>query len=280
MILDIPDRAKPIIKWAGGKSGLLAQLGKLFPPDCKRYFEPFLGGGAVFLALREGLEANINDSNEEIVNLYLTIRDQPRELMASLDELNAKYSEEFYYETRKHSPEGTIERAARTIFLNKCGFNGLYRQNSKGQFNVPFGKRKSCPALYNKNNLLKASNRLSKANIHNEDFETIIERAQAGDFVYCDPPYHPLSASSSFNAYQAGGFSELEQIRLKEACERAAKRGAMVAISNSTAPFILNIYEEHTCERVIAKRAINSNGSSRGEINELLVIMNFVEALV
>jgi DNA adenine methylase len=271
MVLDIQNRAKPIIKWAGGKSTLLAQFQAYFPNSCKRYIEPFLGGGAVFLSLEDGTDAIINDSNEEIINLYKVTRDQPNELMEQLDKLAKEYSEEFYYELRKISPECHIQRAARTVFLNKTGFNGLYRQNSKGGFNVPFGKRLKCPELYELSNLCKVSERLKRADIRNLDFEELIDEVQEGDLVYCDPPYEPLNRTSSFNTYQANGFSQNEQKRLRDACIRASVRGAKIFVSNSTAEFILDLYKEFDLKRVSAKRAINSNGERRGEINELLV---------
>jgi DNA adenine methylase len=274
MVLDIPNRTKPIIKWAGGKSTLLPQFLPCFPADCKRYIEPFTGGGAVFFALGKGVKAIINDSNQEITNLYKTTRDKAQLLMSELDKLAAEYSEEFYYELRNRNPNCQIQRAARTVFLNKTGFNGLYRQNSKGGFNVPFGKRPKCPELYERQNLLEASQRLQRAEIKNQDFEEILDQAQASDLVYCDPPYEPLNRTSSFNAYQANGFSRDEQTRLRDACIRASKRGARVLISNSSAEFILDLYNEFDIKMVSAKRAINSNGELRGEINEVLVVMN------
>jgi DNA adenine methylase len=271
MIVDINNRTKPIIKWAGGKSGMLAQLQEYFPANCNRYIEPFIGGGAVFFALQKELNAIINDSNEEIVNLYKVVRDSPNELMQSLDNLAVNYSEEFYYELRRTESKNATQRAARTIFLNKTGFNGLYRQNSKGGFNVPFGKRLKCPELYEMNNLLEASKRLQEADLRRQDFEEILNEASEGDLVYCDPPYEPLNTTSSFNAYQANGFSQAEQVRLKVACVRAAERGAMVFISNSTADFILDLYKDLDVKILSAKRAINSNGRRRGEIGEVLI---------
>ncbi|MDJ0625641.1 MAG: DNA adenine methylase [Candidatus Caenarcaniphilales bacterium] len=272
MVLDLKNRAKPIIKWAGGKSGLLAQFKEYFPKECNRYIEPFLGGGAVYLSLKQGIPAIVNDSNAEIINLYKVTTNSPNELMENLDFLANQYSEEFYYNLRSQLPKDKVEMAARAIFLNKTGFNGLYRQNSKGFFNVPFGKRIKCPELYVKDNLLNVSNRLKQAEIKSQDFEEIIDETKEGDLVYCDPPYEPLSRTSSFNAYQANGFSQTEQIRLKEACERAANRGAIVLISNSSAKFILDLYKNFDLKTVSAKRAINSKGSKRGNVDELLAI--------
>ncbi|MDX1918640.1 MAG: DNA adenine methylase [Candidatus Caenarcaniphilales bacterium] len=271
MVLDINHRSRPIIKWAGGKSGLLTQFQTHFPQNCKRYIEPFIGGGAVFLALKQGIPSLINDSNEEIVNLYKVVRDYPKELIKRLDDLARNYSEEFYYELRQQNPLNEIDRAARTVFLNKTGFNGLYRQNSKGGFNVPFGKRLRCPELYEQVNLFEVSERLIKAEIKNQDFEEILEEAEEGDLIYCDPPYEPLNRTSSFNSYQANGFAQSEQKRLRDGCLKASRRGAQVFISNSTADFILDLYKEFDIKRVSARRAINSKGSQRGEIDEVLV---------
>jgi DNA adenine methylase len=273
MVLDRKQRCKPIIKWAGGKSSLLSQFKAHFPETCKRYIEPFLGGGAVFLAIKEDFPAIINDSNGELYNLYSVIKNQPNDLIGELRILESCYSEDFYYKLRETLPTENIPRAARTIFLNKCGFNGLYRQNLKGQFNVPFGKRENCPPLFEEANLLAVSEKLQKAILCNQDFEEIISKGEAGDFIYCDPPYHPISQSSSFNNYQAGGFSAKEQERLAIACFKAKEKGCIVAISNSSCEFIKSLYKDAKIFTVKAKRAINSAGSKRGAIEELLVII-------
>ena len=273
MRFSIEHKAKPVLKWAGGKSGSLPQLLENFPGDFCRYVEPFVGGGAVYFALNPSIPALINDSNAELIELYEVIRDTPGRLRAELDQLSKRYSEKFYYELRASVLKDKLARVARMVFLNKTGFNGLYRLNSKGGFNVPFGKRKKCPALYAEENLLAVSKRLQSAEITRDDFERIIDKTRAGDFVYCDPPYHPISATSSFNSYTAGGFSRKEQTRLKEACKRAADRGVVVAISNSSAKFILELYSEWDIKMISARRAINSKGTSRGEINETLVIL-------
>jgi len=191
--------------------------------------------------------------------------------MAALDALARDYAEAHYYALREQAPVEPVARAARMVFLNKTGFNGLYRQNSRGLFNVPFGKRVRCPMLYDRENILALSARLLHTEILNEDFESVIDRAGAGDFVYCDPPYEPLRPTSSFNAYKAGGFSRSDQIRLRSACLRAAARGASVAVSNSAAPFVVDLYAADTVHRVLARRAINSKATSRGVIEEVLV---------
>lgn len=269
-LFDVASRGKPILKWAGGKSGILNQLVEKFPSNFSRYIEPFLGGAAVFLALKEGTPAILNDYNEELFNLYTVVGTKPRELMSALDKMSELYSQDYFYELRATSFNDPVSKAARTVFLNKTGFNGLYRQNSQGRFNVPFGRRLTCPALYDEDNLLAVSKRLSSASIHNFDFEKVIEQAGVGDLVYCDPPYEPLTQTSSFNAYTGGGFSIRDQERLRDACEGAALRGACVVISNSTSPRILDLYKRFEVRRVLAKRAINSKGNGRREIEEVL----------
>lgn len=272
---DRESRCRPVLKWAGGKSGLIEALVTRFPSVFNRYFEPFLGGAAVFLSLRpDTCGAVLNDANPELVGLYEAVRDHPGALMEALDRLAPQYSEEFYYSLRETLPEDRLDRAARTVFLNKTGFNGLYRQNSKGLFNVPFGRRARCPALYVRQNLLEVSRRLRAAELVCGDFEAVIDRAEADDFVYCDPPYEPLSVTSSFNAYQAGGFGPLEQRRLRDACARAASRGAVVVVSNSAAPLIRELYRGWPVDEVRARRAINSKANLRGEVAELVVTLS------
>jgi DNA adenine methylase len=266
-------RIKPILKWAGGKSGLMSQLTPLFPKTYRKYFEPFIGGGAVFFSLDFSGLSFINDLNTELIDLYETVRDEPQKLMTALDALSKQYCEDFYYQLRSTKPDTRVDRAARTIFLNKTGFNGLYRQNSKGEFNVPFGKRIQCPALYDRDNFLRASSLLQRATLSSIDFEELINQAGAGDFVYCDPPYEPLSRTSSFNAYHGSGFSHDDQRRLKDACIRAQQRGAFVVISNSAADFIKELYSDCQLTYIAARRAINSKGSSRGAIDEVAVLL-------
>ena len=267
----VESRLRPVLKWAGGKASLLPQLVPLFPRAFERYVEPFVGAGAVFLAVDPGVPALLADANAELVNLYSVIRAHPLALMDALDALAEHYSEAHYYSVRAVCPALPVACAARTIYLNKTGFNGLYRQNRSGAFNVPFGKRVRCPALYDRANLLALSARLANATLLHRDFEEVMEGAGAGDFVYCDPPYEPLNPTSSFNAYKAGGFSRADQTRLREACVRAVGRGAAVAVSNSSAPFIVDLYAGDDLHRVKARRAINSKATARGVIDEVLV---------
>jgi DNA adenine methylase len=274
MHFDTTARAKPVLKWAGGKGGLLEQLVPYFPVQFGRYLEPFLGGAAVFLSLKPTVPAVLNELNEEIFNLYSAIRSQPLELISRLEEYRSRYSKDFYYELRAKQPLCPVTRAARTLFLNKTGFNGLYRQNKKGEFNVPFGHYKSCPAVYSSDNILLVSERLANATLMNSDFSILLSQAGEGDFVYCDPPYEPLTPTSSFNSYTGAGFSRADQVRLKNECSAAVERGAVVAVSNSSAQFIRELYSESTLQTVRARRAINSNPTKRGAIEELLILMH------
>lgn len=271
-LFHLATRAKPVLKWAGGKSSLLPQMLPFFPKNCVRYFEPFLGGGAVFFSLRPGTPAVLNEINLELVRFYELMRSSPLILMEKLDAFASAYSEDFYYHLRENVPLDAVEQAARTLFLNKTGYNGLYRKNKGGEFNVPFGKRVRCPALYERTNFLTASQHLRSAQLLQKDFADVIDGAQAGDFVYCDPPYEPLSRTSSFNAYTGVKFEQEDQIRLRDACFRAVQRGAQVAISNSSAPFIKHIYAQWQIVPIWSKRAINSNALRRGAIEELLIL--------
>lgn len=270
---NLETRARPILKWAGGKSGVLPQMVSHFPVNFKTYLEPFFGAGALFFSLRKHSEAILSDHNHELINLHLMVKNHPQELMVELDKLSKEYSEEFYYKLRSFLPSCPLQMAARTVFLNKTGYNGLYRQNSKGCFNVPFGKRVKCPPLYERENFLAVSERLQNVRLLNQDFEETLREANLGDFVYCDPPYEPISQTSSFNLYTSSGFSREDQERLMIACQKAMQRGVSVAISNSAAPFILKLYEGFEIRRIRAKRFINSKGHARGEIDEALILM-------
>lgn len=263
---------KPILKWAGGKSFLSKQIIEFLPKKIGNYIEPFFGGGALFFSLENYETALLSDVNSELVHLYCVVRDCPEELMGALDKYSISYSEKFYYQLRAHVPHDAIEKAARTIFLNKTGFNGLYRQNSKGEFNVPFGKREKCPRLYVRQNLLDVSQKLKRALLMCSDFEGVIDHANQGDVVYCDPPYIPLTQTSSFTSYSLDGFSIEEHVRLRDACVRASKRGAFVMISNSSTAMTADLYGNHfNLNTLKAPRFINAVGNKRGYVEEFLI---------
>jgi DNA adenine methylase len=267
---------KPIIKWVGGKRQLLNEIKALMPKKYNRYFEPFIGGGALFLELKPK-NAVINDYNKELSNLYTVVRDNPNELIDSV--CKHKNESDYYYKIRaldreeeSYSKLSNIEKASRFIYLNKTGFNGLYRVNSKGQCNVPFGRYKN-PAYCEPENLQKCSDLLKHTEILNGDFEGIKDKIQKGDFVYLDPPYVPLNITSSFTGYTENGFDENMQLRLRELCDHINNIGAYFMLSNSYTDFILELYDidGYTINTVEANRSINSKGDGRGKVKEVIV---------
>lgn len=271
-MFDYANRAKPVIKWAGGKSNLLPRLLEIFPRRFHRYVEPFAGGASTFLSLKPGTPAVLNDALLDLVATYRVIRQMPTELMHHLDGMRARYSADYYRIVRDKSPELDIERASRFIFLNKTCFNGLYRTNAKGKFNVPFGKRVKCPALYDRDNLLAVGDRLRGAEILHGDFEAVLDAAREGDLVYCDPPYAPVSKTASFAGYLPGGFTWRDHERLKHAAVRAAQRGATVVITNSATEPVRALYADLALTTVYAPRHINSKGNRRGRVPELVAV--------
>ncbi len=268
-------RCRPLLKWAGGKVSLIPQLAAFFSKPQGRYVEPFLGAGGVFLSSNNHLsDALLNDVNSELIHLYSSIVSNPHNVIEKLIQFQTRYSEEFYYSLRGLVPSCPWERAARTIFLNKCGFNGLFRLNQKGDFNVPFGKRKSCPNLFDEDNFVNVAQKFSNSHLFSQDFEEFMERCGPGDLVYCDPPYEPLSQTSSFCQYVGEKFTRQDQIRLYDSCLRAVKKGARVLVSNSVSPFIQDLYRHFPIHLVKARRNINSKSDGRGMINEILVCMS------
>lgn len=266
----------PFLKWAGGKGQLLAQMDRFLPKQFRTYYEPFLGGGAVFFYLQPK-RAVLSDSNPDLVGAFLAVRDDPKDLMNALDRHNSgRLSESYFYEIRDRlnpSDLSPVGRAARTIFLNKTCFNGLYRVNARGKFNVPWGNYKN-PRLYDRGNLVRASRLLRGKKILLVDYRKALTAANFGDFVYLDPPYHPLSETSRFTSYTKEDFGDKDQRKLAETCRRLDRRGVLFALSNSPTPLVLSLYEGFHIERLKAKRAISSKGTGRGPIDELLV-MNY-----
>ncbi len=265
-------KARPIIKWAGGKSQLLPAMSGLFPPreKIKRYFEPFLGGAAVFFYLQHP-KSFLSDSNAALVELYQVVQRNVEELIQALKV--HRNEREYFYEVRAQAPKdlSPIQRAARLIYLNKTCFNGLYRVNSKGQFNVPFGRYKN-PTICDEDGLRSASLVLQPARITHQNFESILAQAQPADLVYFDPPYHPLNKTSSFTSYTSDKFGEPEQRRLAEVFAELAARGCYVMLSNSDTPLIRELYRDFMIHEIQAGRAINSKAEGRGKITELLVL--------
>ncbi|HMP84109.1 MAG TPA: DNA adenine methylase [Verrucomicrobiota bacterium] len=273
--------AQPFLKWVGGKAQLLTQFDKFFPTEITRYSEPFIGGGAVFFYLKHRfprMRAFLRDINPELINTYRAVQEFPRELMHQLDahttEFKTKGTDYFYFVRAQHHLAGDeskiVERAARMIFLNKTCFNGLWRVNARGEFNVPVGSNKN-PGLYNEANILAASRALEGSHLAVQDFRETINQAQSGDFVYVDPPYYPVSVTASFTSYAKEDFGEGEQRELHAVFAEAARRGVRLMLSNSDTPFIRKLYRDFQIRTVQARRAINCDGSKRGQVNEVVV---------
>lgn len=270
---------KPFLKWAGGKRQLQTTLRTHLPSqwdrNLKSYFEPFIGGGALFFDLQPA-HATINDSNPQLINCYTVIRDAVDELIT---ELRKHINEEAYYYNLRDwdrqdifPTKSKVELAARIIFLNKTCYNGLFRVNAAGQFNVPFGR-------YNNPNILdmavlKAVSeylQTSKINMLNQDFQSAVTDAQQGDFIYFDPPYDPVSSTASFTSYYTNKFNKDEQIRLKETVDELNHRGCYVLLSNAYTDFIKDLYGDYHQVKVLATRSINSVGTKRGKVPEILI---------
>ncbi len=269
--------ARPFLKWAGGKTQLLHEILAHLPDQISTYYEPFVGGGAVFFALAsEGRfrRAVISDQNPELVETYLSIRDEVDAVMAALKK-HVRYARDpdYYYKLRAVNPASLkrAQRAARLLYINKTCFNGLYRVNKKGQFNVPFG-RYANPRVLNEDLLLRASGALQGVKILQSDFEAVSKQAGRGDAVYFDPPYVPISATSSFKAYHARPFEQDEHQRLAEAYRACWSRGAVAVLSNSDCPFTRSLYRGLKVRTVSATRAINSVATGRGRVSEILVL--------
>jgi DNA adenine methylase len=292
--------ARPLLKWAGGKRQLLPTLSRYYPPAFDRYIEPFFGSGAVFFDLAArgllvGRRARLADVNEDLVGCYRVLRDRVDDVIAALAALEQDHrrrGDACYYEVRdeRFNPVRLARRsgrrraytpdlAAMLIFLNRTGFNGLYRLNSRGEFNVPAGRYRD-PRICDPAHLRSVAALLSTrgTTIEVSGFEATLADAGAGDFVYCDPPYAPLSRTASFAHYTAGGFTAFDQRRLQQAVIDASRRGAFVLLSNSSAPEIQELYTTPAAQKagltlmlVPARRAINSRAAARGPVNEVVV---------
>ncbi len=275
---------RPFLKWAGGKTQLADALLRRRPARFQTYHEPFVGSGAIFFRLyREGQlqDAILSDVNAELIDAYRAIRDHVLEVIDILSKL--PHSKEFYYEIRSKDPWSLSlpERAARMIYLNKTGYNGLYRVNRQGRFNVPFGRYKS-PAYLDRENLLAASQALQHVEILCAPFDTVAERAEPGDWVYFDPPYVPVSQTANFTSYYANGFTLQDQERLRDVCIALSQKEVYVMVSNSDAALVRSLYASpyFTVDKVQANRAINSNGAKRGKITELVITNYRVDQLL
>ena len=266
--------AKPFVKWVGGKTQLLPELTSLIPHDFSGYFEPFIGGGALFFHLQPVGSSVLIDINEELTNAYRVVKYQTEALIIDLKQ--HIYDQEYYYQirnadrTNEYKFWSDVQRASRLIYLNKTCFNGLYRVNSKNQFNTPMGRYKN-PKIVDEVNLRACSQALQKAEIINGSFLEVDELVNNNDFVYFDPPYAPLNATSNFTGYSQKGFDEKMQLDLRDLCDRLDHKGIQFMLSNSNAPLILDLYQNYRIQYVYANRAINSKTNKRGKIPEVLV---------
>lgn len=268
-------RPHPFLKWAGGKRQLLPQMDEHFPKRYNRYIEPFIGGGAVFFHLLPE-HSIVSDNNPDLINCYKVVKEDVEGLIKSLKK--HKYEKNYYYEIRaldrdfkKFTELSDVEKASRSIYLNKTGYNGLYRVNSKGLFNVPFGRHKN-PKICDEINLRNVSQVLKKVEISLGSFEICLDFAEKDDFIYFDPPYFPLSDTALFTSYTKNSFDKSSQIKLFEVFKELNRRGCNLMLSNSYSEFILDLYKDFKIITLKAKRNINSNSQKRGLINEVLIL--------
>lgn len=266
-----PGRLAPFVKWAGGKRRLLSQLAPFLPATYGTYIEPFLGGGALYLAL-EPRHAILADLNQELILCYQVVRDHLEALLIDLD--RHVYERDYYYRLRAMDPAtlSPVGRASRFLYLNKCGYNGLYRVNADGRFNVPFGRYTRPPRLYQEAPMREISMLLRTARIQAAPYQETLELGRAGDFVYLDPPYHPLSPTAAFTAYTAGAFGDRDQRELADWYRLLDRRGCRLMLNNSDTPLIRQLYHDFHIEELQALRAINSDPLARGPITELLIL--------
>jgi DNA adenine methylase len=275
---------KPFVKWAGGKNGLINSLVSFIPKNFNSYFEPFVGGGALFFYLKNlnilnSKKIYLNDKNVELINAYKQIKINPNKLLEELEILKNNHSKEYFYKIRNLDRDfdfyslSEVFRAARFIYLNKTCFNGLCRYNAKGNFNTPMGSYKN-PKIYDKDLIFSVHEVLKNVSITNKDFEVVSLKAKKGDFVYFDPPYYPLNKTSSFVSY-TDNFSANEQIRLYKLFKMLDCEGIKVLQSNSNTDFIKELYKDFEIIEVISKRAINCKGDKRGKIMELIIRGNY-----
>lgn len=271
-------KGKPFVKWAGGKRQIIDKLKKYVPDEFDTYYEPFIGGGALLFELSPK-KAVINDSNEELMNVYECLCDEEKfkKMCGVLNHYETEHSEAFYYDIRNkdrnknsYNRLSCYTKAARTIYLNKACFNGLYRVNSKNEFNVPFGKKLKVNT-YDGGNLITVSNYLTMNDIKIlcVDFEDAVKSAKKGDFVYFDPPYD--SDTSTFNSYTEDGFGKEEQRRLAKVFKELDAKGVYVMLSNHNTSLVNELYKDYHRHLIEAKRSINANGKKRGKVEEVII---------
>ena len=268
--------SRPFLKWAGGKTQLLQQLEPFYPSPGKvnRYIEPFLGNGAVFFHFKATVapqSAILWDNNRELIQTFQAVRDEVERVIELLRGHARLHSKAHFLEMRVKQPRNPAGIAARLIYLNKTCFNGLYRVNSRGEFNVPLGNYPK-PSILNEEGLRRASRQLVGAQIEEKDFRMVLSVAEEGDFVYFDPPYHPRSETAYFTSYTRDAFGEEDQKELAEVYRALDKRGCLLMLSNSDTPLVRQLYKGFTKVEVSARRNINSRADRRGPIKERLVV--------
>jgi DNA adenine methylase len=272
--------AKPFLKWVGGKSQLLSQLRKHIPSKFNNYYEPFIGGGALFFEL-EPERAFLNDLNSHLINTYKNVRDNLDELITELKKIETEYfilepeerKDKYYVKRREYNQlkeENSAKKAALLIFLNKTGFNGMYRENPKGEFNIPHG-RNGITSLYNEEQLKEASKLLKRSTLETHPYDVVISNAVEGDFIYLDPPYWPMTKTSNFTSYVGQDFVIEEQYILKNIIDGLKEKGCKVMLSNSNNDDVKKLYKEYNIYEVSANRFINCKPSGRGKITELVI---------
>jgi len=266
-----PDRLAPLLKWAGGKRQLVEVITASLPQKIATYYEPFVGGGAIFFALaaeRRFQRAVLSDQNRELIETYASVRDDVDEVLGELSLL--PHSEADYYRIRASAPRKAARRAARMIYLNRTGYNGLYRVNRAGQFNVPFG-RYTAPNICDEARLRAVSRALVGVELLVADFGHVLDHAGRGDAVYFDPPYAPVSATARFAEYHNVPFDPAAHARLAETFGKLNRRGVAVLLSNSDVALTRKLFGDFSIRRVPARRNINSRADSRGPVSEILV---------
>ena len=270
------EKAKPFIQWVGGKREMIPQYQEFIPKKFKNYYEPFLGGGAMFFYLQPE-KAILADNNKELVKAYEGVRDNPEEVIKLLKELRSKHSKELFMKIRNIDREINIfanlnsaEIAARMIYLNQTCFNGLYRVNQQSQFNVPIGSSLN-RLICDEHTIRSVSKILKNITIQETDFENSVKNAKSGDFIYLDPPYYPISVNSDFTRYTKEKFYQEDQVRLKEEIDRLSKIGCKIMLSNSDCDFIKNLYKEYKIRKVYSGRTLNCKKDQRGKVSELMI---------
>lgn len=271
---------KPVVKWAGGKGQLLTKIHELLPKKFNHYYEPFVGGGALLFSIKP-TKASVNDVNDELISVYQCLLNKTllEELIQKLEVHQNNHSHDYYYQIRdldqleSFKQISIVEKAARMIYLNKAGFNGMYRVNNKGYFNVPIGDKKDRIQIYNLQDLNDVHNYLinNQIEITKLDFEDAVKNAKKGDFIYFDPPYDPYEGKTNFTSYSKNGFNKLEQERLYRTFKTLSEKGVYVMLSNHNTPFIQSLYKDFKIYIISAKRMINSKVHLRGAVEEVIV---------